>query len=312
MNARLDIQEIPEADEIIMITGWRQWADAGSISSGLPDYLIRQMDARKIGEIKPDGFYLFQLPGAHHLLRPQIRLEDGFRRSLEIKRNEFYFAEIGSKGLIIFLGDEPHLDVDAYAEAYFEAAKTFNVSEIAGVAGVYASVPYDQERQMSCIYSLQEMKNDLESYAVTFSNYEGGSSIGSYLVSKAETWQIPFFILYAFVPAYNFGQNELGANGVSVENDYKAWHDAVRRFNHRFELGIDGADLQRRSDKLVDALDEKMTELEDNFPQLNVREYLATLNAEFNERPFMPLDDVWEQEFRNLFDDVEDSANQDF
>ena len=64
-----------------MIAGWHQWADAGSISSGLPLYLIEQTQARKIGRIKPDGFYLFQIPGAHHLLRPVVKLNEGYREA---------------------------------------------------------------------------------------------------------------------------------------------------------------------------------------------------------------------------------------
>jgi len=60
-----------------MIAGWHEWADAGAVSSGLPQYLIDETRARKIGEIAPDGFYLFQIPGTHHLLRPVVQLEEG-------------------------------------------------------------------------------------------------------------------------------------------------------------------------------------------------------------------------------------------
>ena len=37
-----------------MIAGWRrQWSDGGEISSGLPQYLIDQTKARRIGEMGP-------------------------------------------------------------------------------------------------------------------------------------------------------------------------------------------------------------------------------------------------------------------
>lgn len=120
-----------------MIAGWRQWADAGSISSGLPEYIIKQTEARLVGQIKPDGFYLFQLPGAHHLLRPMVGFEEGHRQYLEQRRNEFYFAGNEEKGLVIFLGDEPHLDVDRYAAAFFAAAHTLGVQQIASLGGVW-------------------------------------------------------------------------------------------------------------------------------------------------------------------------------
>ena len=60
MDDRLQLWEKPVADRKYMIAGWQQWADAGSISSGLPEYLVDVTGARKVGEIESDDFYLFQ------------------------------------------------------------------------------------------------------------------------------------------------------------------------------------------------------------------------------------------------------------
>ena len=86
MTDAVEIWERPEAEEIYMITGWRQWADAGAISSGLPKYLIRQTGARQIGRIRSDGFYFFQFPGTHDLVRPVVRFEEGYPESLKTRR----------------------------------------------------------------------------------------------------------------------------------------------------------------------------------------------------------------------------------
>ena len=43
MSDVVDLWETPQAEEVIMFAGWRQWADAGSTSSGLPQYLIKRM-----------------------------------------------------------------------------------------------------------------------------------------------------------------------------------------------------------------------------------------------------------------------------
>ena len=80
MNDLVELWEKPTAEEVYMIVGWRQWADAGAISSRLPEYLVKQTNATKIGQIKPDDFYLFQVPGTHHFLRPEITLKDGYRQ----------------------------------------------------------------------------------------------------------------------------------------------------------------------------------------------------------------------------------------
>ena len=54
MNHRVEYLETPAAEEIYLIAGWRQWADAGSISSGLPQYLIEQTQARHVASIRPE------------------------------------------------------------------------------------------------------------------------------------------------------------------------------------------------------------------------------------------------------------------
>jgi hypothetical protein len=53
-------------------------------------------------------------------------------------------------------------------------------------------------------------------------------------------------------------------------------------------------------------MDEKIADLEEQMPQLNVRDYLASLEEDFVERRFSPLGDVWERGLQDLFDDLED------
>jgi len=306
MNDLVELWEKPLAEEIYMIAGWHQWADAGNTSSGLPQYLIEQTDARRIGAIKSDEFYLFQIPGTHHLFRPEIRLDEGYRQELRIRKNEFFYSGNGRKGLVIFLGEEPHLNVERYAEACFHAAKELGVRRVAAVGGVYGAMPYDKDRQVSCVYSLPEMKDELTEYAVKFSNYEGGTTIGTYLVDRAEQSEVEFLVFYAFVPAYDFSQFSAHHQGIRIENDFRAWYDLTTRFDHMFDLGIPLSDLERKSDELTSSMDDKIAQLERTMPQLKVREYMETLAEDFVEMPFMPLGEVWERELGDLFKDMED------
>jgi proteasome assembly chaperone (PAC2) family protein len=302
----VELFETPSAKEMYMIAGWRQWADAGSVSSGLPQYLIKQTKARKIAAIKPADFYLFQIPGAHHLLRPEVKLEQGYRVELRESKNEIFYADGEDKDLLIFLGDEPHLNADRYAEAFFHAVEALGVKRVVAVGGVYGAMPHDKDRDVSCVYSLRGMKDELGRYAVRFSDYEGGSTIGTYLVDKAESRGIELLVFYAFVPSYDFGQLSNLVQGIRVENDYKAWYDLMRRLNHMFGLKMDLSDLERRSDELGAAMEVKIDELAQEMPQLDVRAYMEQLTTDFTERPFMPLGDVWERALDDLFDDTED------
>jgi predicted ATP-grasp superfamily ATP-dependent carboligase len=297
--------EKPRAEEKYMIVGWHQWADAGAISSGLPQYLIKKMKARKIGEIMPDAFYLFQIPGTHHLLRPEIKLEEGFRKSLTSQSNEFFYTGDARKGLVLFLGEEPHMNADQYADAMLDVAEALEIKRIAAVGGVYGAMPYDKAREVSCVYSLRDMKEELSKYAVRFSNYEGGTTIGTYLVDRAEKRDMELFVFYAFVPAYDFSQLSTLVQGIRIENDFKAWYDLMRRFNHMFDLNIDLSELEQQSEELLLSMEAEIDELDEQMPQLQIRDYMEEVAREFQEKRFVPLDDVWEKGLQDIFRDMD-------
>jgi hypothetical protein len=52
-------------------------------------------------------------------------------------------------------------------------------------------------------------------------------------------------------------------------------------------------------------VDAKVEELDDLAPQVGVREYMARLAENFEETPFDPLSEVWEEELNRLFDDLD-------
>ena len=305
MVDQLNIWERPEADTIYMITGWRQWADAGSISSSLPRYLIQRTGARQIGELDPAGFYLFQIPGTHHLVRPVVEFDEGYPESLESRRNEIYYSGDDEIGVVFFIGDEPHLTVERYVDAFLDAAKTLGVERIVGFGGVYGELPYDKERTISSIYSQPELREELEGLAVNFSDYNGGASIGSYICKRASERGVSYISFYAFVPTYDFSNIAEIGNTIRIENDFMAWLGVMRRVNHMLNTDFDLTDLEEKSDHLVELVDAKVEELEATTPELSVRDYMERLSEEFTEELFEPLDDVWEEELRRLLDDGE-------
>ncbi len=302
MQDLFELWETPRAKEKYMIAGWRQWADAGSISSGLPQYLIDKTNARRIGELNSEDYYLFQIPGTHHFLRPQVKLEEGYRLSMSTHNNEFFYTGDNEQGLVIFLGDEPHLRVEQYADAFFDMVRTLGVKRVAAVGGVYGAVPYNKDREVSCVYSLKTMKDELSRYALRFSDYEGGTTLCTYLADQAEQRGIEFLAFYGFVPAYDFSQMSTSVQGFSIENDFKAWYDLVKRFNHMFNLTLDLSDLEAESGQLLLSIEAEIDKLEEQTPGLQIREYIETLAEDFTEKRFIPLGDMWTRGLRDLFD----------
>ncbi|UCD99178.1 MAG: PAC2 family protein [Chloroflexota bacterium] len=311
MSDAVEILEFPKAENIYMIAGWRQWADAGSTSSGLPKYLIEQTKARKIGTIQSEGFYLFQIPGTHDLVRPVVKFNQGYPESLEVQQNDLYYAEINQNGLLIFLGDEPQLDIERYTQALLHIVQELGVKRIIGLGGVYGELPYNKDRVISSIYSLQELKDELQDMSVNLSEYHGGASVGSYICSRAGKQGIEYVSFYAFVPAYDFSNVSQVANSIRIENDFSAWLGIMQRINHMLKLDLDLSDLEKRSKELIELFDSKIDELDEEAPQLGVREYLDRLSEEFETTPFTPLDDVWEEELRRLFGQTDPDDFQD-
>jgi proteasome assembly chaperone (PAC2) family protein len=302
MDAQVKLWEKPQASTVYMLAGWSQWADAGEISSGLPAYLIEQLGAHKIGEIVTHGVYLFQLPGTHHLLRPQIKLVDGHCQSVSSHQNDIYYAQVGDKGLVILLGVEPHLGADEYCDALLEAMAQLHVRRTVAVGGVYGAMPYDKDREISCAYSLPAMRDELENYVVRFSDYAGGATIGTYLTHRAQMTGAEVMTFYGFSPAYEFSQLGLGLQGLRVEKDYRAWYELLARIDYMFDLHLDLSDLQTKSQQLVTDWDERLRELEEEHPELHLRAYLDAVGKDFQERPFIPLDDAWDA-LGDLLDD---------
>jgi hypothetical protein len=98
-----------------------------------------------------------------------------------------------------------------------------------------------------------------------------------------------------------------GGNGIRIENDYMAWLGIMRRINFMLKLEFDLADLQAKTKRLIETVDAKIEEIDSVAPQLNIREYMARLSDEFEETVFDPLDEMWEDELRRLFDDTDSS-----
>jgi proteasome assembly chaperone (PAC2) family protein len=301
MEEMFDIWERPEAQELYMIVGWRQWADAGSISSELPRYLIQQTKAKKIGEIHSDGFYLFQFPGTHDLLRPTVRFEEGRPLSLKTPKNELFYSGDDQRGVILLSGDEPHVDAERYVATLLNIAESLGVKRIVSLGGVYGELPYDKERFVSCIYSLPRMAEEVKALAVDLSDYQGGASIGSYVCHRAGERDLEFVGFYAFVPTYDFSKVTQIGNAIRIENDYMAWLGVMRRICYMLHLDLDLSELEAKSEELIEVIDEKINELDRLVPQLNVRDYMERLSEDFTEVVFEPLSEVWEEELRRLF-----------
>jgi proteasome assembly chaperone (PAC2) family protein len=237
-----------------------------------------------------------------------VKFKEGYPESLEVPNNDIYYSGNTQRGMMFFIGNEPHMDVERYTQSFLELAEKFKVKRIIGFGGVYGELPYDKERMVSSAYSLPSLREELEHLAVNFSDYHGGASIGSYICRRAGEKGMEYVAFYAFVPMYDFSAVSQLANTVRIENDYMAWLGIMRRVNYMIKLNLSLKDLERRSKRLLQLFDQKVEELDSGNPQLGVRAFLQQISENFTETTFDPLEDVWEEELNRLlnkFDDPE-------
>ena len=283
----LDLYEKPAAQ--YMIAGWKpQWSDGGEISSGLPQYLIDKLDAKKIGEMGHDismMCYPFQVPGTHDAFRPGIAYRDGLP-TREIFR-ENYFYDAGS-GLIIFLGEEPWFRIDLYGDALFQAMKELEIVRTCAVEGYNGPAPPDMERSVNTSYSRPEMREELEKYGVRLSSYgsekRSGPTIAMALIAQAHYRypDIEMFRLGAMAPLYSFMTTNKEPLGIS--RDHRSFYDIMRRIKALFKLDIDLTELKEWGD----AESQRLTDMLDKLASSNVnaKEIIDRARSEYEYTPY--------------------------
>ena len=304
----------PEAK--YMIAGCRrQWSDGGEISSGLPRYLIDKLQAKKIGELGEQVSKLcfpFQVPGTHDAYRPRVVYQDGLPHRDMHRRNYFYDA---GDGLIIFLGEEPWFRIDIYGQAFFQAVRELGVRCTVAVEGYNGAAPPELERNVSCIYSNPRMKEELEKYGVSFSNYgsrgRNGPTIGMALssIAHAEHPDLDVFRLGAMASMFPF----LSRNNdpVGIARDHRAYYAIMKRLKSMFKLDIDLAELMALGQTESEELRESLERMGESNPK--AKELIDKARADYVVKPFEEtveldpeLDKTLDEILRNMPDEPQE------
>ena len=277
----LDKEFIKPDRPTFMIAGFNQWANAGNVSSGIPDYLIEKLNARKVGHIRKDSFYFYQLPGSHYMFRPPVKYVEGYEEHYQEEPvNNFYYTEIDKKGLVIFIGTEPNQNEEVYVNTLLDGAKELSVKRIIVPSGVGFEVPFDRERLIGCTYSLKQMREELEDYAVTFSNYDRNATIGMVINHYCKKRGIESIRMTARTPSYQIS--------LTIFNDKRAMYDILRRIRYMFEINLDLSDLEKESIQQNDEFKNALKKLCIDNPELEpqITTYMEQIEKQFEELRF--------------------------
>lgn len=257
---RLKIYQSPTLHNPRLLLGFSGWMDGGEVSTGTVKSLIDKLDAERLAEIEPDGFYIYSFPGTMEitaLFRPHTKINDGLIETCDIPTNTFYVSK--QSDLILFLGKEPCLQWEEFAECIFSVCEDFGVKMIYFIGSVAGLVPHTREPRLFCSVSDAGLKETFQHYGVKFTNYEGPASIVTYLTATCRQRNLSMVSLVATIPAYVQGNNP------------KCIEAVTKRLAGMLDLQVDLGDMTASSEdfekKLIDVIQEQ-PELAENIQKL--------------------------------------------
>lgn len=114
-----------------IVCGLNGWVNGGDVSIGGIQYIIRQFDGVKFAEMPISHYHIYQIPGIESL-RPVFTMQDGLIVESHLPKNQFYYAvnPASDRDLILFLGTEPSLNWEEYADTIVSLACDFGASRL--------------------------------------------------------------------------------------------------------------------------------------------------------------------------------------
>ncbi|MFP6581486.1 MAG: PAC2 family protein [Candidatus Hydrogenedentota bacterium] len=270
----IHLERVPELNDGVLILGFRGLMDGGEVSTGTVEYLIETYDAERFGEIHPDGYYVYSVPGALQIaamFRPHAQIEDGRVTDYEEPRNEFYVSE--QHNAVLFIGDEPHISWHQYTRELFSIVEQCNISRICYVGSVTGLVPHTREPVFYSSFSDESFRDAVVSSGIHPTHYEGPSSLATFFIKTAEAQGISIATLVAGIPPYVQGRNDHCIEslieklqpllGIYVDTDELA----ARRVE--FDRGLEDIvqarpELREQIKKLEDIYDQQLNEPSDD------------------------------------------------
>jgi proteasome assembly chaperone (PAC2) family protein len=177
--------------------------NAGDISLGGVNYLVNEFNGVKFAEMPASRYHIYQIPGIESL-RPVFKMQDGLIVESQLPVNQFYYAKNSNSehDMIIFLGYEPGLNWEEYAETVVDLACDFGAFRLFSLCGLLERTPYACEPLISCTCTDTKIKQEMENYQVTFSNREGMASFGQMLIYTCKKKGVEGVNFTVRVPCY--------------------------------------------------------------------------------------------------------------
>ncbi len=285
-DAALRLFETPQLDESSMILAFSGWMDGGEVSTGTVERIGEAFDARRVGIIDPEPFYISNFPGpmeVSSLFRPHVAIENGCIVEYDEPENTFYCSE--EQKLILFSGKEPNIRWHTFADCMFSVVREFNVKTICFIGSVAGVVPHTREPRIFGSVSSERLEPIFHQHGLVPSNYEGPASFVTFLTVLAKRRGLDMASLVVETPAYVQGRNpvciEAGLKVLGALLGLPLVLDDFHRVSEEFVRELDRAvlkrpDLAEQIRRMERRYDDELsgahtTEIEDWFESQGIR-----------------------------------------
>jgi len=185
-----------------LIAGFGGWPNGGNVSTDTVYFLQSTLKAEQIGEITSDDLYIYSSPTLAS--RPITVISEGVLESLRFPSNTlFAYQCLGAEhDLLLLQGIEPDLHWQQFADAIVECLQTFKAQRLYTIGGYLDYAPHTRLPRLSAVVTHEALKDELEAYDVDLTDYEGPTSIQSYLLAACRAQGIEGISLWGGAPSY--------------------------------------------------------------------------------------------------------------
>lgn len=206
----------PRFENATLLLALTGWMDGGDVSTGSVRAIMGRREVKQIAHIVPDDFYIYNVPGSMEiaaLFRPHVIYDRGVVTQFDFPSNIFWADE--ASNLVFFVGKEPNLRWQGFADCIFHLIKALGVSRIIFVGSFGGAVPHTREPRLFGAVSDKSLRGLLKEHGLKASEYDGPGSFATMLLHDARKKGVEMLSLVAEIPSYLDGTNPLSIEAIA-------------------------------------------------------------------------------------------------
>ena len=291
-NNTLIFDSHPQLRSPYIVCGGDGSLNAGNVSVGGIQYLISHFKAVKFAQLATPRYHIYNTPSEQGL-RPLFKMDDGLIVEHHFPKDEFYYAlnPASDHDLVLFLGTEPNLYWEEYADTVVRLACDLKASRLYAFGAILDRYPYAREPRITCTCTGQRVKDEIAKYRVGFSSREGAATLNQVLIYACQEDGLDGVGLTARAPYYP-------EFNLAIESSPRSMKAVLVRLNDLMHLGLSFQEL----DEDAQEIEGKLGFVRQQNTQFN--SYIEELDKGYVEMPYKETLDISPNEAIRLAEEL--------